>query len=76
MKECPICHALAFDDAIQCFGCLYRFEEPVGKGQRELAQNDRPESHPVQFILSLVPKAEGDRLSWQCSVRAVEERVS
>ena len=32
MKECPICHALAFDDAIQCFGCLYRFEEPVGKG--------------------------------------------
>ena len=76
MKECPVCHALAFDDATRCFGCLYRFEGSVGKERCETTQNDKPESRPVQFVLSLVPKAEGDQLSWQCSVKAVEERAS
>lgn len=27
MKTCPICNAVAFDDAPICFGCLHRFEE-------------------------------------------------
>lgn len=27
MKECPICKAIAFDDARICYGCLHRFEE-------------------------------------------------
>ncbi|HAM15611.1 MAG TPA: hypothetical protein DCP91_07105 [Eggerthellaceae bacterium] len=27
MKECPICQAVAFDDADTCYGCLHRFEE-------------------------------------------------
>lgn len=27
MKECPICKAIAFDDAKICYGCLHRFDE-------------------------------------------------
>ena len=27
MKTCPVCHAVAFDDAAICYGCLYRFDE-------------------------------------------------
>lgn len=27
MKECPVCHALAFDDSKKCYGCLYDFNE-------------------------------------------------
>lgn len=34
MKTCPICHAVAFDDAAVCFGCLYRFEEESEGGER------------------------------------------
>ena len=26
MKPCPICGALAFDDALMCYGCLHPFE--------------------------------------------------
>ena len=34
MKSCPICHAVAFDDAAVCFGCLYRFEEESESEER------------------------------------------
>ena len=34
MKSCPICHAVAFDDATVCFGCLYRFEEESDSEER------------------------------------------
>lgn len=27
MKVCPVCKARVFDDMVQCFGCLHRFEE-------------------------------------------------
>lgn len=27
MRECPVCKAIAFDDAEICYGCLHRFEE-------------------------------------------------
>jgi len=27
MKVCPVCGARAFDDALTCYGCLYRFNE-------------------------------------------------
>lgn len=27
MKTCPVCHAVAFDDATICFGCMYRYED-------------------------------------------------
>ena len=26
MKTCPVCHAVAFDDATTCFGCMHRFD--------------------------------------------------
>ena len=26
MKTCPVCHAVTFDDASVCFGCLHRFD--------------------------------------------------
>ncbi len=32
MKECPVCKAIAFDDAQVCYGCLHRFEP--GEGAR------------------------------------------
>lgn len=28
MKRCPVCKAGAFDDALVCYGCLFRFEVP------------------------------------------------
>ena len=33
MKVCPICHAVAFDDATLCFGCMYRYDEDEGAGE-------------------------------------------
>ena len=30
MKECPVCKAIAFDDAQVCYGCLHRFEPGEG----------------------------------------------
>ena len=34
MKSCPICHAVAFDDALLCYGCPHRFEEAPPGGAR------------------------------------------
>ena len=33
MKTCPICHAVAFDDASTCFGCMHRFEQEGSAGE-------------------------------------------
>ena len=27
MKTCPVCEAVAFDDAAICYGCMHRFAE-------------------------------------------------
>lgn len=27
MKTCPVCHAITFDDATVCFGCLHRYDD-------------------------------------------------
>lgn len=27
MKTCPVCRAVAFDDALVCYGCLHRFDD-------------------------------------------------
>jgi hypothetical protein len=35
MKTCPICGAVAFDDALVCYGCMYRYDDndaPEGVG--------------------------------------------
>lgn len=44
MKTCPICHAVAFDDAQICFGCMYRYEkaqeEPGGPFANVDARSD------------------------------------
>ena len=36
MKICPVCGARAFDDALICYGCLYRYEE-----EREYLEEDQ-----------------------------------
>lgn len=35
MKTCPTCHAVAFEDASVCYGCLHRFDEGGSGGCRE-----------------------------------------
>lgn len=51
MRECPVCKAVAFDDARICYGCLHRFEDGVGI--------EEPPTDPVVLTGSL-GKAEKD----------------
>lgn len=42
MKVCPICSAVAFDDAATCFGCLYDYSAEKDKEFACEAQADDP----------------------------------
>ena len=80
MKTCPVCHAVAFDDATTCFGCMHRFDTDPYDG-RPLAplSNDDPFPHdndrstvtidaPLSFLVSLTPVQRGDATTWTCSI--------
>lgn len=49
MKTCPICGAGAFDDALVCFGCLYRYEQDVSRGPERSWSGAMPRSAPVSI---------------------------
>lgn len=79
MKTCPICGAIAFDDAETCFGCLHAFAATEGEADQQaraqvagapFGRHGRtlgPDS--VSFVLSLVPTSQpGGGFSWACTV--------
>ena len=65
MKTCPVCHAVAFDDAETCFGCLHRFgDEPEG------IQGDTvPEGMLPEFRIKFTPTLErSGSYTWKCAI--------
>ena len=73
MKQCPICHARTFDDAVTCYGCLHEFTEA------DNAAATGPEGHsapaivldgaPPAFVIQIRPERERSGLtSWTCTV--------
>ena len=61
MKTCPVCQAVAFDDAETCFGCMHRF----GEDGAVAAGNDTP---PV-FSIRFTPEREKTGgMKWNCAV--------
>jgi hypothetical protein len=79
MKTCPVCKAVAFDDALVCFGCMHRYDsqETDGSpqesaGHREAAtgaSRDEEFEFPPAFYIKLVPtRRDPDGVSWRCSV--------
>ena len=81
MKTCPICSAKAFDDAVTCFGCLYRFDsEPIADEEGPTPQPPAaPSAAPATadrlpaFQITLTPPAAhpGSPNTWTCSVELV-----
>lgn len=67
MKECPVCHAKAFDDAEVCYGCLHRYveeEKPAPLFGEKLLEPAVPE-----FFIHLVPcQGSSGKVTWSCSV--------
>ena len=79
MKKCPICGAIAFDDARTCYGCLHGF----GSGDGRLdalgtagGHDDAPvaldaDGGAPAFLVKFVPVEEAGRMTWSCEVRAL-----
>lgn len=82
MKVCPVCDALAFDDAETCFGCLHDYREDA-RGvavhpARDVALESKEEkviASPVEssrfpgFLIRFVPEADSSgAVTWSCSV--------
>lgn len=77
MKDCPVCGAAAFDDALTCFGCLHRFESeatdpagmPVEKEER-CSYGAHARSVP-EFLIRFTPGTDTTgALVWSCAVEA------
>ncbi len=70
MKTCPVCQAVAFDDAVTCFGCLHTFanDEEALVVSSEVA----PSEVPPSFLIQIKPERERSGLtSWSCTVDLV-----
>ena len=79
MKTCPICQAVAFDDARICFGCMHRYDDPDDCDASQESPTsleteggtppDEMPEFPPAFYIKLVPTRRGlDGVSWRCSV--------
>lgn len=68
MKECPVCHAKAFDDAKMCYGCLHRFDEEAAHVEIPETRELKTDTPPV-FSIRFTPetKESGD-VVWNCAV--------
>lgn len=80
MKTCPICGAVAFDDAGTCFGCLHRFEAGGGDvpapAPASSEVRDEPKAHIPgcalpSFLITIAPPDGGAKKDWTCSVQLV-----
>ena len=65
MKTCPICHAVAFDDAQICYGCLHRFDaeeapRPAAEAQQPGSEGQRcgSEEQPAIQEPPAIPRKE------------------
>ena len=70
MKTCPICRAVAFDDAAVCFGCLHEFtpDDEVGAGDGSSGEAVASDAPPA-FLIQIKPERErSGRTSWTCTV--------
>lgn len=90
MKTCPICQAVAFDDAQTCFGCMHRFVDDVQDvGPEALETETRNYSFapdggkgagyavPPAFTVMVAPELDMvGGVSWTCSVNFVEPQVN
>jgi hypothetical protein len=70
MKTCPVCHAIAFDDAVTCFGCMHPFDQPV-MSEPLIQQENRDGDTPSRFVVSFTPAVENGKTVWACSVEPV-----
>lgn len=78
MKVCPVCGAVAFDDAVMCFGCLHRFgEEGLGVDASEGGEMDGHVAAQAAATVAVAPEflirfrpTPGDDgcLTWSCAV--------
>ena len=75
MKTCPVCEALAFDDAPICYGCLHRFGEEDAHSEAKPIESvpymEYAESGadlPV-FSIRFTPElVNTGGVTWRCSV--------
>ena len=75
MKTCPVCEALAFDDAPICYGCLHRFGEedarseaaPIGSAPSVEAAESGADL-PVFSIRFTPEPVKSGGVTWKCSV--------
>lgn len=60
MKTCPVCQAVAFDDAETCFGCMHRFEEDDA-----VPKINTPPVFSIRFTPEL---GKAGSVKWNCAV--------
>ena len=77
MKTCPVCHAVAFDDAAICFGCLHRYDEDSEASAPTMplapVEPAGPAGHAASsapsFLVRFTPLLEpSGSLAWSCTV--------
>ena len=74
MKACPVCHAIAFDDAIVCYGCLHRFDDADAAALEAASIPPEPPSasSAPSFTVRFTPVHEpSGALTWNCTVESV-----
>ncbi len=71
MKKCPICGAIAFDDARTCFGCLHEFRSDDGCESAPAPLNG--EGGAQAFLVKFVPVEKAGLTTWSCEVSALSE---
>ena len=75
MKVCPVCKAIAFDDATICYGCLHQFKADGARSAA--AEEDRASSAVTrgsapEFLIRFKPAgAENGDVTWSCAVEMV-----
>ena len=83
MKTCPVCKAIAFDDALVCYGCLHRFEE--GEAMRAIPEDldacmdawlDKGEAVALDGFAAASANGGGCRASSSCGSLPAKERAA
>lgn len=90
MKICPVCKALAFDDATTCFGCMHPFG-PVstgasGRGYSAAGaavkpapavqeKQNRDAVAASRFVITLEPALKDGQTVWSCSVEQPADQL-
>lgn len=74
MKQCPICHSLAFDDAATCYGCLHEFnsDEQLQPTGTTTAETRALSEAPPSFVIQIRPeRGRSGQTEWTCKVDLV-----